>query len=71
MENDVRKKIGESIRHFRMKKGISQEELSFQSELHRTYISDIERGVRNVSIVNIKKIATALGISISKLTKGL
>lgn len=71
MENDVRKKIGERIRHFRMKKGISQEELSFQSDLHRTYISDIERGVRNVSIVNIKKIATALGISVSELTKGL
>jgi transcriptional regulator with XRE-family HTH domain len=71
MENDVKKKIGERIRYFRTRKRISQEELSFRSELHRTYISDIERGVRNVSIVNIKKIASALGASVSELTKGL
>ncbi len=71
MNNDVKKKIGERIRYFRTKRGMSQEELSFEAELHRTYISDIERGVRNVSIVNIKKIASALNTSVSELTKGL
>lgn len=47
--------------------GISQEELAFRSGLHRTYISDVERGFRNVSLENIQNIANALEISISEL----
>jgi len=43
--------------------GISQEELAFLCGLHRTYISDIERGTRNVSLENIEKIARALNVS--------
>lgn len=59
---DIQKQFGGKIRNFRKEKGISQEELAFRSGLHRTYISDIERGARNVSLKNIEKIAKALGV---------
>lgn len=59
---DIQKQFGSKIRNLRKEKGISQEELAFRSELHRTYISDIERGARNVSLKNIEKIAKALGV---------
>lgn len=60
---DIQKKFGDKIRDLRKQKGLSQEELAFRSGLHRTYISDIERGSRNVSLKNIERIAKALGIS--------
>ena len=64
---DIKKKFGEKIRSIRKKRGLSQEELSFRASLHRTYISDIERGSRNVSLENIEKIAKALDISTKDL----
>lgn len=56
----IMKRFGQKVRLKRDALGISQEELAFRSGLHRTYISDIERGARNVSLINIKKIAQAL-----------
>ena len=64
---DIRKLLGLRIKKIRQKSKMSQEELSFESELHRTYISDIERGTRNVSIKNIEKIAKALKVSLKEL----
>lgn len=64
---DIKKQFGEKIRQIRKQKKISQEELAFRANLHRTYISDIERGVRNVSLENIQKISKALGVAIDKL----
>lgn len=64
---DIQVKLGEKIKKIRKEKGLSQEQLATKSKLHRTYISDIERGDRNVSIRNIEKIAKALGITISDL----
>lgn len=61
---DIRKLYGERLKAFRKKKGLSQEDLGFKSSLHRTYISEVERGRRNISIVNIAKIAKALGRNI-------
>ena len=55
--------FGERVRHYRGRLGISQENLGFRSNLDRTYISDIERGKRNVSLLNITNIAYALQIS--------
>lgn len=58
---DIKKQFGEQIRQLRKDKRMSQEELAFKSSLHRTYISDVERGYRNISLKNIEKIAKALG----------
>jgi transcriptional regulator with XRE-family HTH domain len=63
----IKEKLGNRIRELRNKKGLSQEKFSFDCDLDRTYIASIERGKRNVSIVNIEKIAKALDISISEL----
>jgi transcriptional regulator with XRE-family HTH domain len=64
---DIQVKLGEKIKKIRKEKELSQEQLATKSKLHRTYISDIERGDRNVSIRNIEKIAKALGVTISDL----
>jgi transcriptional regulator with XRE-family HTH domain len=50
---DILKKFGNKIREIRKEKGISQEELAFRAELHRTYISSIERGAQNISAINV------------------
>ncbi|MDQ7093408.1 helix-turn-helix transcriptional regulator [Desulfosporosinus sp. PR] len=63
MTDNIRILFGRHVRKLRQENGISQEELAFSSNLHRTYISDIERGVRNVSLDNIYKIALALDVS--------
>ena len=59
--------FGDRIREIRKGQGLSQEELSFKAELHRTYIGMIERGERNITLVNIEKIAKALEVEIKKL----
>lgn len=69
MIDDIKLKLGQKIKEIRIKEGYSQEELASLSKLHRTYISDIERGERNVSVQNIEKIAKALKIDPSELLK--
>ena len=63
--DDVRQQVGHRVRELRTAKGISQERLALDSGLDRTYINSVERGRRNISIVNIHRIAQALGISTS------
>jgi len=65
--NDVKKPFGNSVRVWRSRLRISQEELGERANLHRTYISDVERGARNVSLVSIEKLARALEVSIPTL----
>jgi transcriptional regulator with XRE-family HTH domain len=65
--SDIKKRFGKAIRRRRRELDLSQEELAERAELHRTYISSVERGSRNVSIENIEKLAKALDISISAL----
>lgn len=60
----ITEKFGTRIKEMRQARGITQEELSFRARLHRTYISSIEMGKRNVSLVNIEKLAKALGCDI-------
>ena len=60
--------VGRSIRRARRKLNISQEELSFRSGLHRTYVSDVERGARNLSFASLLAIAEGLGVAVSDLT---
>jgi len=64
---DVRKPFGISVRAWRSRRGISQEELAGRAGLHRTYICDVERGARNVTLQSIEKLAGALEISASTL----
>lgn len=64
---DIKKQLGQKIKELRLKAGYSQEELAARAGLHRTYMSDIERGERNVSVENIQKIAKALGVKSSNL----
>lgn len=63
---DIRKIIGWRIRHIRNSKDLSQEALAHLADLDRTYITSVENGKRNISIVNIEKICKALDISMSK-----
>lgn len=63
----IQRTFGKAVRHFREQLGISQEELAIRSGLHRTYISDIERGQRNVGLINIESIANGLSISLVEL----
>jgi transcriptional regulator with XRE-family HTH domain len=67
----VKKKFGERVRSLRKAQGLSQEELAERTELHRTYIGGIERGERNVALLNIVQIARALEITPSQLLEGL
>lgn len=60
-------KFGERVREIRKEKGISQEQLSFKADLHRTYIGMIERAEKNITLVNIEKIANALKVSVNDL----
>lgn len=59
--------FGLSLKKIRLKKNLSQEELAYQSDLHRTYISSVERGERNISLINIVHIANALNVPLSEL----
>ncbi|NOS99417.1 MAG: helix-turn-helix transcriptional regulator [Phycisphaerales bacterium] len=59
---DIKSQAGERVRRLRDHKGWSQERLGFESGLHRNYIGGIERGERNVAVVNIAKLANALGV---------
>ena len=59
--------FGKAVRRERVIRGLSQEKLAEFSDLNRTYIGDIERGMRNVSLVNMQKIATALDLKLSDL----
>ncbi len=59
--------FGHKVRQIRLKKNISQEELGFRSGLSKNYISDVERGRRNVSLQTIEKIAKGLEVAIKDL----
>ncbi len=59
--------FGSAVRQVRLSRGLTQEALAELAELHRTYIGDIERGKRNVSLANIARIARALDIGLADL----
>jgi transcriptional regulator with XRE-family HTH domain len=62
--------FGERVREIRKEKGLSQEELAHKADLHRTYIGMIERAEKNITLVNIEKIANALDVSLNSLFNG-
>jgi transcriptional regulator with XRE-family HTH domain len=67
MPLDIRIRFGRAIRRIREEQGITQEEAADRCSLHRTYYSGIERGIRNVSLVNIEKIAKGLKTILPKI----
>lgn len=65
--NDNLIKLGNNIRNIRLNKKMSIEDLSFEAEMSRNYISDVERGKRNISFINLTKLAKALEVNIKQL----
>ncbi|MBU0557144.1 MAG: helix-turn-helix domain-containing protein [Alphaproteobacteria bacterium] len=64
---DVRQRLAKNLRRLRTEKGWSQEDFADRAGLHRTYVSDIERGARNPTITVVEKLAAPLGVSASDL----
>lgn len=64
---DVRRRVGLNLKRIRKERGLSQEDLAFESGLHRTYISGVERGIRNPTVMVLEKIAAALKVTASRL----
>jgi len=67
---DIRRQLGLNVQKMRREKGWSQEDLAFESGLHRTYVSGVERGIRNPTILIVAKLAAALGKSAGVLLEG-
>ena len=64
---DIRKQVGLNLQRLRRGKGWSQEDLAFESGLHRTYVSGIERGVRNPTLLILDKLAKTFGVAPAEL----
>ena len=64
---DIRDRFGFVVQTRRQDIGLTQEDLAEKAHIHRTYLSDIERGSRNVSLINIERLAAGLEISLSEL----
>lgn len=64
---DVRRRVGLNVKRLREAQGISQEDLADRAGVHRTYVSGVERGVRNPTITVLEKIAGALGAKLATL----
>jgi transcriptional regulator with XRE-family HTH domain len=71
MNTELALNFGKVIREFRKEKKISQEELGFQSNLHRTYIGMIERGEKNITLENIEKLSKGLDVSMKLIFEKL
>lgn len=64
---NIRQRLARNLRHLREQKGWSQEQFAFEAGIHRTYVSDIERGARNPTITVVEKLARPLGVTVSEL----
>ena len=70
-EDDIRILFGLRVRKLRQARGLSQETFADESNIDRSYVGGVERGERNISLINIKKIAESLDVSIDRIFKGL
>ncbi len=64
---DIRERLARNLRSLRTERGWSQEALADEAGIHRTYVSDLERGARNPTITVVDKLASALGVSVGRL----
>ncbi|WP_300338275.1 helix-turn-helix transcriptional regulator [Accumulibacter sp.] len=69
-DNDFLKWFGGRLREIRHQEGLSQEQLAELAGIDRTYVGGVERGERNLSILNVKRLANALGINLKELFDG-
>ena len=68
---DICKRFGKKVRNLRTSRGLSQEALAAKAKLHRTYVGGVERGERNISLVNIEKLAVALDVTVESIMNGI
>lgn len=59
---DIQERLAYNLRRLRQERGLSQEQFAFEVDIHRTYVSDLERGARNPTVRIIEKIAKRLGV---------
>jgi transcriptional regulator with XRE-family HTH domain len=64
---DIRERFGFAVKARREELGLTQEDLAEKAKIHRTYLSDVERGTRNLSLINIERLAEALNWRVSDL----
>ncbi|MEQ8249564.1 MAG: helix-turn-helix transcriptional regulator [Alphaproteobacteria bacterium] len=64
---DIRRQLGQNVRALRTELGLTQEDLAFEADLHRTYVSGIERGVRNPTVIIVAILAKALKVEPARL----
>ncbi len=64
---DIRERFGFAVKARREALGLTQEDLAHRARIHRTYLSDVERGTRNLALVNIERLAAALETSMAEL----
>ncbi|TVQ32426.1 MAG: XRE family transcriptional regulator [Phycisphaeraceae bacterium] len=63
--------FGKTLRKFRVEAGLSQEQLAAKAGLNRTYVGDVERGERNIAIINMQKLAKALRASLAEMLRDM
>ena len=68
---DINKQLGMRIRYLRSLKKWSQEDLALEANINKNYLSDLERGTRNPTVVVVEKIARVFGITLSELFRGI
>lgn len=64
---EIQAVVRRNVKRCREQRGLSQEELAFQSDLHRTYVSGVERGIRNPTVAILARLANALGVTPANL----
>ena len=67
----INKQLGARIRYLRQQKNMSIEDLALEANINRNYLGDLERGLRNPTVILLNKIAMALGVSLSTLFEGI
>jgi transcriptional regulator with XRE-family HTH domain len=63
---DIRRKVGLRIKELRAERGMSQESLAYAIGMARTYLAEVEAGKRNISVINLERIATGLGVTLGE-----
>lgn len=64
---DIRRRVGENVKRLRTAAGLSQEQFAFEADMHRTYVSGVERGVRNPTVTVLERMAKALKVKVQDL----